>query len=57
MTEAFTWSISALIAGTAIGTSTGGAMASALSPSICFVQAAVVVGSIVVWDQLRGRRR
>jgi len=57
MTEAFTWSISALIAGTAIGTSTGGAMASALGPSICFVQAAVVVGSIVVWDQLRDRRR
>jgi MFS family permease len=56
MTEAFTWSISALIAGTAIGTSTGGAMASALGPSICFVQAAVVVGSLVVWDWLRGRR-
>lgn len=57
MTEAFTWSISALIAGTAIGTSTGGVMASGLGPSICFVQAAVVVGSIVVWDWLRAQRR
>jgi MFS family permease len=50
--EAFTWSFSALIGGTAIGSALAGVAISVAGVYACFVQTAVVVLVALGWEQL-----
>lgn len=49
VTEAFTWNVAALLAGTALGSAIGGLLISRFGVSSSFVLVAVAAGLIVVW--------
>jgi hypothetical protein len=56
LTEAFTWHIAALVAGTAIGSAISGALIASVDVRACFVQTALVVAAVIGLDALLRRR-
>ena len=55
VTEAYTWPVTAMIAGFALGTAVGGALVEGIDWRACFV-AAALAGALGAWVAFAGRR-